>query len=479
MDIRRKILFAALIIFVGLLFFERPSSWLFDPDEARYAEIPQHMVLTGDYLTPKLNGSHYFEKPPLLYWLNALSMEALGLTPYAARLPTRLATLGMTLLLFMALRGGPATQELWGPLVFLSSLLPFIMGRLNTTDALVSFGLTLSLLSIREALIYNRIKPSLTRLGMWMGISVAVLSKGLIGFLFPMLILFAWAALMKQWRRAGRLVFAKEALVFIILTVPWFWLMEKTNPGFLKIFFIHEHLQRYFTNEANRTGSVFYFVPVLLFGLLPWTLYLFPAVKSLATFRLNALREQPDRLFFGVWAVTVFLFFSFSHSKLIPYLLPAFPALAALIGTYLAGQPAGPNGAARLALGWAVPCLFLIAMAPRIAKDYSSHDLAHKAMELNGDLVVAYHAFPHSFPLVLKKPVPVVENQNELATDGVLDPELFWSGEKFWTVWNSDQRVVVVYAKKDRDLFSQQSKREFQAGENRKYFLSANFDPGR
>src|SRR2546426_686286 len=142
-----------LAVFVVLLCLDLPGSWLIDPDESRYAEIPREMLASGDFVTPTLNGAHYFEKPPLFYWLNAGSIALFGHSSFAARLPVRLAALGTAAILAAGLRSVAPGAGLWAALVFLSAQLSFALGRYNIIDGLLSFTLTLSFFSLRGILL--------------------------------------------------------------------------------------------------------------------------------------------------------------------------------------------------------------------------------------------------------------------------------------------------------------------------------------
>src|SRR5579872_492632 len=147
----RRALIALLLVFVALLLAELPGSWLMEPDEARYAEIPREMLATHDYVAPRLNDAHYFEKPPLLYWANALSMRAFGLDAYAARLPTRLAALGTAAIVAFELET-PALPGwgLWAALILLSAPLSFVLGRYNVTDGLLTCAMTGAFFALRR-----------------------------------------------------------------------------------------------------------------------------------------------------------------------------------------------------------------------------------------------------------------------------------------------------------------------------------------
>lgn len=526
----KKKLALGLAFFAGLLFFELPGSRLFDPDEARYAEIPREMLASGDYLTPHLNGSNYFEKPPLLYWVNAASMKLLGETPYAARLPVRLATLGTTLLLiFFLARQSTSNAGLWAALIFLSTPLSFVLGRTNLTDGLLSFSLTLSFLSLRGFLraIEEDTSTLKYQLGLGIGIALAFLSKGLIGIIFPAAVLFAWTGLLGKWRLNWRVIFSWAPIIFLLIAAPWFILMEKTNPGFSRFFFIHEHFERFATHEAKREGPVYYFIITFILGFLPWTFFFGEALKPITTFRREKLKAYSNELFFGLWFASIIAFFSVSHSKLTPYIFPAFPAAAALLGKKLADSQSNfkahwkiaktfwailiPVGVAYgifsgflgryglVAHGVAIGIFILAGVGsgkiftqaicwggvfatlafsiPKISADYSSFDLAITAQNSKADQIVSFGLYPQSFPWALKRPLPVVDFQGELASDGQKSPALFWSRNQFWKEWNSDKKIIVCAHRDDlAKLNATAAIKPITVAENRKLVLLSNFD---
>jgi 4-amino-4-deoxy-L-arabinose transferase-like glycosyltransferase len=177
-----------------------------------------------------------------------------------------------------------------------------------------------------------------------------------------------------------------------------------------------------------------------------------------------------------LWLIVVIGFFSASHSKLIPYILPAFPAAAVLVALVMPRLPAR-NFLLKMTV-WAGVYLFAIVKQPAICELRSMHTLALDAQRANADMVAAYHTFPHSFPLVLRHPVPVVEFKGELASDNVLDPELFWMETKFWEIWNSSQAVVAVtHRGEDERRFAGQPRAPQVLARNKHHVLIANFDP--
>jgi len=306
---------------------------LIDPDEGRYASIAWEMAKSGDWISPRLNGLLYFEKPPLQYWIGAIFFELFGHTVFAARLWPALA--GYLTVLAVGYTGA----RLWGReqgirclAVAAASTWIFANGHFLTLDAGLTLFLTLSLGAVLVAE-YGRPAPGRRRLWIWLAwaaMAGAVLSKGLVGILIPgaaLVIASVWRLDFRLWRGMHWL---SGLALFLVLAAPWFVLVSMRNPSFAQFFFIHEHLQRYLTTVHERTGAWWYYLPLLLAGLLPWTgalPWLWPRGQRAG--RRGALAPA-DLLV--VWSAFVLLFFSASGSKLPSYILPMFPALALMIG---------------------------------------------------------------------------------------------------------------------------------------------------
>ena len=470
-------------IFVVLLFLELPDSRLFDPDESRYAEIPREMLASRDFLTPRLNGANYFEKPPLFYWAEALSFSIFGRNAFAARLPSRLAAMGMAALLAFGFGASSVPASgIWAALIYLSAPLPFALGRFNTMDGVLTFAVTLcffclhGFLSAREQGKAGRVCLA----GLGASAAAAVMTKGLIGIAFPVLVLFLWVAILGKWKRLSDVIFSPAPWVCLLLCSPWIILMEKAHPGFLRFFFIHEHIQRFTTFEAHHHGPAYFFVLIFLAGFLPWTFLSGRALHPLRFLRLESPREGNDELFFYLWFYVVLVFFSFSRSKLITYILPAFPAASVLVARRLvAGRPV-PN---RFLLfpavaGWAGLYLVGIFALPSIAKDWSAHDLAVTASRMQPVTVVSYRWFAPSLPWVLERPIVVAGYKGELASDEKLPKDFFWDSAEFWRRWKSDERLVVLVHKRDfRDFRPLWSEKCMLLSQNRDCLLLSNYRP--
>ncbi|MEO6324380.1 MAG: phospholipid carrier-dependent glycosyltransferase [Thermoanaerobaculia bacterium] len=328
----RGLLLAALF----LLVVEPGRIPLFEPDEGRYAEIPREMLATGDLVSPRLNGVLYFEKPPLFYWSVAASFKLLGLNEFAARVPTKLASAGLVLLTYLfARRRNGERVALLASLILATSTLVFALARITIIDPSLSLALAAAAFAFAAFQEHEasgdrkRAKRALYLLHI--SCAAAVMLKGLIGIVLPGGAILIWALLVGRLRIVPRLFSPGPLTLFLALVVPWHVLVAWRNPDFLNFYFIHEHFDRFAKREHRREGSSLYFVAVILGGFLPWTAFLPRLAETWPGRRLAAWRKRPTEAFLWIWALLVFLFFSASHSKLIPYIEPIWPAIALLL----------------------------------------------------------------------------------------------------------------------------------------------------
>ncbi|WP_257308791.1 glycosyltransferase family 39 protein [Geothrix fuzhouensis] len=363
---RERTSLLALWFFLGLLpLLVRP---LWEPDEGRYAEIPREMLATGDWLTPRVNGVLYFEKPPLQYWLSAISMKLFGLNGAAARLPLALASGLMIWAAWRLAKRLGARDARWAPFMAATGLLAFVVGQILTLDALFSAFLVAALAAFIEAVARRREGQGglgwtlaafafMAGAMLTKGLAQAILMGGILVFSLP----FAWkdGALRRAVLRTG---FSPLGwLLYLILVTPWFWLVDRANPGHAQFFFIHEHFTRFLTHEHARQGSnnwlldKLYFLGVLGVGLLPWLSATVIGLKRTWAFLLGRGPRGADHL--ARWivgaSVVAFLwpvaFFSLSGSKLPPYILPVLVPLAALACAF---EREGEEPAALRRMGW-------------------------------------------------------------------------------------------------------------------------------
>jgi 4-amino-4-deoxy-L-arabinose transferase-like glycosyltransferase len=309
---------------------------LTDPDEGRYAEIPREMLASGDWLAPHLNGIQYLEKPPLQYWGTASLFAVLGNDIWVSRLWT--AGLGFGLI-WMTWRAGrrwydePAGR--YAALILGSSLLFYSMAHVNTLDMGLTFFISAALIAFIDA--QRALQPRRLLWVTWCMLGLAVLQKGLVGLVLPGFALALYVFIQRDWAMLRRLGLISGVLIVLAINLPWWWLMQRRNSGFVDWFFVHEHYTRFTTNEHGRSQPWWYFSALLLIGLLPW---LEPVARgAVAGWHRKTAGLSVERLLL-LWAAAVFIFYSPSGSKLAPYILPMVPPLALLAGRELSRAPA-------------------------------------------------------------------------------------------------------------------------------------------
>lgn len=323
-----------------------------DPDEGRYAEIPREMLESGDFVTPRLNYVKYFEKPPLLYWITAGAFALAGEKEWAGRAVP--ATAGfLTLLLVMGLG-----RRMWGKRggvisgwVYLTSLLPLVMARLLIIDGL--FGLCLSACWAAWWLGTDTEEARAKRrwyLAAWACLALATLAKGPTAIAMSLGVVVVYCALRRNFRPLREMAWAPGLLLFAVIAFPWHVLVSLANPEFPYYYIVVQHLLR--ATGQEHIKPAWYFFVITPLGMWGWALIILPVFwaglrKSLtlwhrpaATATADAVspasdREQSAVTFLVVWALGVVVFFSLSRCKLVPYMQPAYPALALLIGWYL------------------------------------------------------------------------------------------------------------------------------------------------
>jgi 4-amino-4-deoxy-L-arabinose transferase-like glycosyltransferase len=348
---------------------------LVPPDEGRYAEMAREMLVSGDWITTRLNGIKYFEKPPLQTWMNALSFGAFGLGEWQARLWTGLCGLiGVFLTAYAGSKVFGRRAGFYAGLVLGSSFFWVASGQIDSLDMSLSGMMTISLCAL---LIAQRdlATPNERRNWMlvcWAGMALAVLAKGLIGLVLPggVLVLYTLAA--RDWTIWKRLHIGKGLLLFFAIATPWFVLVALKNPEQPHFFFIHEHFERFFLKAHKREGAWYYFFAMLIPGIVPW-LGLLPQSLAQAVRRDKSASQKAlfqPKLLLLIWAVFIFAFFSYSSSKLPGYILPIFPALALLLALHL--ETASRRGAMFAAALLALIGAAGIALVPRMT-DAASH----------------------------------------------------------------------------------------------------------
>lgn len=328
-----------LSLLFGALFMAFLGSYpLANPDEGRYAEIAREMVSTGDWVLPRLNDVFYFEKPPLVYWANALGLRLFGGSEWGLRaVPAGFAVLGL-LFTYLGGRGLGGRVAGWvAALLTGTSLLYFIIGRILILDMPVSALITGTLVCFMRGVK----EPAGPRRRYWFwGLyacaALATLAKGLIGLAIPGAVMFLWLLVFNQWIRLLPMHLLSGAFIYLAIAAPWHLLAAQRHPGWAWFYFVHEHWLRFTTTIHDRYQPWWYFVPVLLAGFFPWTLHLWGGLKRSFSGGWRARDKHASSWFLLLWALFIFLFFSRSQSKLVPYIVPLFPALGILTGRWIA-----------------------------------------------------------------------------------------------------------------------------------------------
>lgn len=338
-----------LTLFLGLFFgFKLGDRALWSPEEGHYSEIAREMVVSGDYLTPRLAGMTFLEKPPLFVWLESAAIKLFGVNEWSLRLwPVIFAVAGCLAVYVAGREWFGRRTGLIAAAVLATSALYFGLGHIVNLDMAVSVQMSCGLLAFLSG---SRELPGCKRrFAMWAFFvfsALATLTKGLIGIVIPGLVIGSWMLFLGEWKILKPMYLPSGILLFLLLVAPWHILAARANPEFLNYYFIHQQFQRYLTKPEGPFQQPWAFVPVLLLGLLPWTLFLVQALRYNLSFSWRQRRRYKEVIFLALWAGWVFLFFSASRFKVIPYILPMFPPLAILMARYFAalwdtrGKPA-------------------------------------------------------------------------------------------------------------------------------------------
>ncbi|MGO9453745.1 MAG: phospholipid carrier-dependent glycosyltransferase [Candidatus Binataceae bacterium] len=309
-----------------------PALW--EPDEGRYAEIAREMVISGDYVTPRDNMVRYFEKPPLVYWAESAAIHLFGATEFAVRLPAALFTAGevaATCAIGEAMFG--AAAGLTGALALALCPLVFAFARFATLDPALAFFLTMAVGAFYFAAAPGDFRSRESR--RWMIVASAMLAlgtlaKGPVALILGGGIALAWILVERRGREIARMPILQCIGVYAIIVVPWFVAAGIRNPGFLRFFFVHEHLQRFVSSQEHGWGPYF-FIPIVLGGTWPW-LFFVPSGVAIAREARDSAKTRSALRLLGIWFALIFIFFSIPRSKLGSYILPAIPPIAIVAG---------------------------------------------------------------------------------------------------------------------------------------------------
>jgi 4-amino-4-deoxy-L-arabinose transferase-like glycosyltransferase len=357
--------FILLLLYV-CLFSGLGALGLVGPDEPRYAAIARAMAETHDWITPRLWGTPWFEKPVLYYWTAGIAMRLFGVSEFAARLPSALAALLAVVAVAWAALRTYGIGAAWYTLLLLPTSVAMIgFSRAASPDMLFAGLLTAAMAVAVEILQKPRLGPIL-RVAFGFFLGTAVLAKGPAAIILAGGATLLWAVLTRQWRAPFRFLHPLIIAVFCATALPWYILCALRNPDFLRVFIWQHNFERYLTPIFEHRQPFWFYGPILLIAFFPWILLLVGASPdALKSLRRKSFCDSPG-LFLACWAAFPVLFFSISQSKLPGYILPALPPAFIPLGNWISESTIGKRRGLLRVLGW-TGALFMIFSIPLIA----------------------------------------------------------------------------------------------------------------
>lgn len=430
------------------------------PDEARYAEIPREMISTHNYSMPRINGVKYLEKPPLFYWMEVGSIKLFGFNNWALRLPTAIMAILGLIATYSFTQRFYNRKTAWLSVSSLATMpLYFSMAHVITLDITVAVWLSISLFSCFSA-IHTQSNTHRRNL-MWLAFATAgaaVLTKGLIGIILPCTIFGIWFLIFKQWRLLKKLFLPSSIIIFLIIAAPWHILIQTKAPEFFKFYFLDQQLLRYATMISHRYQPLWFYIPVVLLGAAPWVwrFFLPSSLKLLKKINWQNRQRYQTEWFLFIWLTVVILFFSLSHSKLIPYVIPALPPIAIL----LAKQWQSVKTFLATAIITIAVLFTALVNADHLKKD-TIKPIATALLEKikPGDKVIAYRHYYQDLPVYLRQKVIVFQSFNELTFGTLHEDTTSWmltDPNQLMHIWNSNNTVYMVIDKEKYQYFKKQ-----------------------
>jgi len=341
---RRSIDLLALIAFCGFFFFAGIELiGLVGADEPRYAQVAREMLARHDWVTPVLYGHPWLEKPPLYYWCAMLSYTAVGgVSDWAACLPAGILCALMIFFIYLWTRHFRRGMQLDAALITAGSAMVIGFGRSASTDMPLTAMFTAAMLCWYG---WHSSQNRGWLLGFYLFCGLGTLAKGPVAVVLAGLIIVVFAALRRDGRLVLRTLWPAGILLYLAVALPWFIAVQRTNPEFFRVFFLEHNLERYTTDLYRHHQPFWYFMPVALLALAPWTVFVVAAVvDAIRDWRFSTAQPpgtEDLRTFLTLWLLLPILFFSFSQSKLAGYVLPSVPAGAILLADFIRRREEG------------------------------------------------------------------------------------------------------------------------------------------
>ena len=417
---RQKSWLALAALWLGLLALAcmRP---LAVPDEGRYGEIGRWMLVSGDWLTPRLNGIPFFHKPPYLHWLEAISLATFGVNELALRLVPALHVGLMLVALYLAGRTISTEQTARRAALMLGTSLSFLLGgQYINHDMLVASWIGVAIWCFAFSFMAGA-KPQalLARLG-FVACALGMLSKGLIGIALPGLVILVWLVWTRQLKKVLYLPWISGLMLFAAIALPWFVMAQQKYPQLFDYMFVNQHFKRYTASSYNNPQPWWFYLAGLVLLLFPWVFF---ALAQLRRRAVAAVQVEPPvasqwTALCWIWAVAITLFFSLPNSKLIGYVLPAVPPLALLAALGWQRSMAQRRHAARIFVALCVInvglALAIVTQVGAVTRNGRSQDVAQAlaCAAAPSDTIYVTGAYPYDLPFYAQtdKPMVVLED---------------------------------------------------------------------
>lgn len=402
--------FMMAFVWLAFLAWMRPLAL---PDEGRYVGVAWEMLRSGNWVTPTLDGLPFFHKPPLFYWITALALDVFGPSEWAARSASILAGSVTVTVVYVVMRDWLGSRSAGiAALVLATQPLFFGGAQFANLDMLVAACISVAvLLGATAALRLIDAKPYRSALaGAYGAAALGVLAKGLIGLVIPALVLTVWLGLTGHRRTILRLCWFPGIAMFLVMTAPWFVAAQLEHPEFLHYFFVVQQFQRFTGTGFNNVEPFWFYVPVLLILVLPWSIWLLPI---LLRWRPVSPPRSAALSLMWTWLAVVLVFFSIPQSKLVGYVLPALPPVAVLVA--IVASPMLPASQAARRLWWVsvglAACVCVAGVIgvtlthPKSSRGLATQLASHRAAH---ERVAFIDEYAYDLPFYLRDNAPVV-----------------------------------------------------------------------
>ncbi len=387
------------------------------PDEGRYGEIGRWMLVSGDWLTPRLNGIPFFHKPPFLHWLEALSLAIFGVNAWALRLVPALHVGLMLVALYLAARAVSTEQIARRAALMLGTSLAFLIGgQYVNHDMLVAAWIGVAIWCFGFAFMAGpRPAAGLARLG-FVACAFGVLSKGLIGIALPGLVIFIWLLWTRQFKKVLHLPWLSGLALLALVALPWFVIAGQKYPQLFDYMFINQHFKRYTATTYNNPQAWWFYLVAIALLLFPWVFFVFGLLRRTT--------RQPPAVTLPVasewlslcwiWVLAIVVFFSIPTSKLIGYVLPVMPALALLAALGWQRSMAHRAWAGKVLAGLCLldlgVALLIVTQVGAVTRTGRSQDIAQAlaCAARRSDTVYVAGAYPYDLPFYAQTTQPLV-----------------------------------------------------------------------